>query len=131
MFLYRLSSDQKFAFLKLARDVVLADKKIDDGERAIIGQLCHEMGISHVNMTRTQDVNDLTSIFDTRPIRVLVMVELLQVATADGAMCVVEHDVVNTVRKQFGFTNEEFRTHARIAESYNLLLKDLNAAMGG
>ena len=130
MLLYQLNQDQKHAFLKLARDVVLADKKLDDRERASVAQLCREMGISTLNMTNTLNMNELTTIFDTRPVRVLAMIELLHLAAADGSTCVAEHEVINGVRKAMGFSLEEHRAFTKVAESYSWLTKEIRTLMG-
>ena len=130
MLLYKLSQDQKFAFLKLARDIVLADKKLDAKERVSIAEICHEMSISAMNLTSTLNMNSLDTIFDKRPIRVLVMIELLHLASADGSLCVAEHDVINTVRKALGFTLEDLGRFTRVAESYSWLHKEVHTLMG-
>ena len=129
MLLYQLSQDQKIAFLKLARKVVFSDKNLEDKERLSIIRICHEMGISTVNTVDRIDIDYLPTLFDTKQVRVLIMIELINIAISDGNLCVSEHEVINGIRKSLGFTLGEFLSYTKAAKNYTLLLKEIQTLM--
>ena len=103
MFLDRLNAAQKDSFLALATRLVMADGEISDGEQALLDALKAEMGgIANAPAEQIFGNTDL-DVFDTEEVRLLVLIELAQLASSDEKLHVDESHVILDVAQTFGF----------------------------
>ena len=86
MFLHELSPEQRRAFLVLARHVIDADNRLAIQEVERLDRLYIEAGVPAEMAGAPNAVGDLNLLFGTERSRVAVLLELLLVAYADGAL---------------------------------------------
>ena len=86
MFLHELSADQRRAFLVLARQVIDADRRLAIQEVERLDRLYVESGIAAEHADAPSAVGDLNVLFGTERSRVVVLLDLLLVAYADGRL---------------------------------------------
>lgn len=84
MFLHELSPEQRRAFLVLARHVIDADRRLAIQEVERLDRLYLEAGVEAEHADAPNGVGDLNFIFQTDRSRVVVILDLLLVAYADG-----------------------------------------------
>ncbi len=131
MLLYKFNPEQKFTFLKLVREIAISDKTLHAKEQSIIRELCGEMGISTINIVAPLDENTLTEVFDSREVRVLVLVELARLSLVDNVFSYGESAILNRVRMKFDFTKKELNDVLRLAEIYVLFRQGIRALAAG
>ncbi len=127
MLLNTLSQPQKLGFLKLVRDITAIDQSVDTSERSLIKDLCAEMGISAIAMTKSVEGRPLEVLFDTAESRALVMVELARLSLADKTISFGENEMLHKVRHKFGFSPKDLEDARRLGEIYTLLRKGISA----
>ena len=127
MLLNTFAPNQKLAFLKLVRDIATVDKSVDTAERSVIKDLCNEMGISAIAMTKSVEGQPLESLFNTAEVRALVIVELARLSLVDKTFSFGENEILNEVRRKFGFTRKDLDDALRLGEVYTLLRKGITA----
>ena len=86
MFLHELSSDQRRAFLVLARQVIDADRRLAIQEVERLDRLYVEAGVEAEHADAPSAVGDLNVLFSSDRSRVVVLLDLLLVAYADGRL---------------------------------------------
>ena len=86
MFLHELSSEQRRAFLVLARHVIDADNRLAIQEVERLDRLYVEAGLPAETAEAPDAVADLNLLFGTERARVAVLLELLLVAYVDGTL---------------------------------------------
>ena len=127
MLLNTFAPNQKLAFLKLVRDIATVDKSVDTAERSVIKDLCNEMGISAIAMTKSVEGQPPESLFNTAEVRALVIVELARLSLVDKTFSFGENEILNEVRRKFGFTRKDLDDALRLGEVYTLLRKGITA----
>lgn len=86
MFLHELTADQRGAFLVLARQVIDADRRLAIQEVERLDRLYVESGLEAEHADAPSGVGDLNVLFATDRSRVVVLLDLLLVAYADGRL---------------------------------------------
>ena len=84
MFIHELSPEQRRAFLVLARHVIDADNRLAIQEVERLDRLYLEAGVGTETASAPNGVGDLNLLFGTERSRVVVLLDLLLVAYADG-----------------------------------------------
>ena len=125
MLLNTFTPNQKLAFLKLVRDIATIDKSVDTAERSIIKDLCNEMGVSAIAITKSVEGQPLEKLFTTAESRALVIVELARLSLADKSFSFGENEMLDTVRRQLGFSRKDLEDALRLGEIYTLLRKGI------
>ena len=88
MFLNRLSTEEKNAFLVLAHHVARSDADFAREERLIIAKYCMEMQIDDLDDydDATFDLDQILGRFDSTSHRNIVLLELMVLVYADGRL---------------------------------------------
>lgn len=86
MFIHELSPEQRRAFLVLARQVIDADNRLAIQEVERLDRLYVEAGVGTETASAPSGVGDLNLLFGTERSRVVVLLDLLLVAYADGQL---------------------------------------------
>ena len=97
VFLHELSAEQRRAFLVLARQVIDADRRLSIDEVERLDRLYVESGIEAEHADAPRDAGDLNLLFATDRARVVVLLDLLLVAYADGVLHPREVEAVRGV----------------------------------
>lgn len=106
MFLSRLSAQQRRAFFVLARRVIDADRRLALQEVERLDQLYSEAAVPAEGADAPSEVADLNLLFDTREAAVVVILDLFQLAHADGALDDRERAVIEDVATKMGVTED-------------------------
>ena len=102
MFLHELSTDQRVAFLVLARQVIDADRRLAMQELERLDRLYIEAGIPAETAASATSVADLEGVFPTERSRVVVVLDLLLVGYADGALHPAEETSIRQIAARLG-----------------------------
>ena len=97
VFLHELSSEQRRAFLVLARQVIDADRRLAIQEVERLDRLYAEAGLEAEHADAPNGVGDLNLLFQSDRARVVVVLDLLLVAYADGRLDPREVEAVRGV----------------------------------
>ncbi|WP_420455442.1 TerB family tellurite resistance protein [Rubrivirga sp.] len=97
MFLHELRPEQRRAFLVLARQVIDADNRLAIQEVERLDRLYVEAGVGTETAGAPNGVGDLNLLFGTDRSRIVVLLDLLLVAYADGQLHPRELDAVRSV----------------------------------
>ena len=97
MFLHELSPEQSRAFLVLARQIIDADNRLAIQEVERLDRLYIETGQAAEMAGAPNGVGDLNLLFRTERARVVVLLDLLLVAYADGRLHPTEIAAVRSV----------------------------------
>lgn len=107
MFLRDFTDEQKQAFLVLADKVVLADGRLAPEEAALLGTFRAEMGVAEAPLP-SMDIEQAAKPFDSRPVKVAALLELIALGHADGDFDKDESAVVKEIKSAFGLSLAEF-----------------------
>ncbi|MEM1117084.1 MAG: TerB family tellurite resistance protein [Bacteroidota bacterium] len=102
MFLHELSPDQRRAFLVLARKVIDADHRLAIEEVERLDRLYIEAGVEAEHADAPNAVGDLNLMFPTDRARIVVLLDLLLVAYADGTLHASEVRAIRDVAARLG-----------------------------
>lgn len=97
MFLHELRPEQRRAFLVLARQVIDADNRLAIQEVERLDRFYVEAGLGAETAAAPNGVGDLNLLFGTDRSRVVVLINLLQIAYADGVLHPREIDALRSV----------------------------------
>ncbi len=97
MFLHELRPEQRRAFLVLARQVIDADNRLAIQEVERLDRLYVEAGVGTETAEAPNGVGDLNLLFGSERSRVVVLLDLLLVAYADGQLHPREIDALRSV----------------------------------
>ena len=97
MFLHELSPEQRRAFLVMARQVIDADHRLAMQEVERLDRLYAEAGVGTETAGAPSGVGDLHLLFGTQRARVVVLLDLLLVAYADGQLHAKETAAIRSV----------------------------------
>lgn len=100
MFLHELRPEQRRAFLVLARQVMDADNRLAIQEVERLDRLYVEAGVGTERADAPNAVGDLNLLFGTPRSRVVVLLDLLLVAYADGHLHPSELAAIRSVAAQ-------------------------------
>ena len=133
MFLHELSAEQRRAFLVLARQVIDADRRLSIDEVERLDRLYVESGIEAEHADAPSGVGDLNLLFATERSRVVVLLDLLLVAYADGQLHPREVEAVRGVAAQLGVDAGTWEAALDWAGRYHALVEEaghLRTAVG-
>lgn len=108
----------------LARRVVAADDRYAFGEIERLDLLYREMELPAVDAGEPDDAGDLNLLFDTPQSRALVVLNLLLVAHADGALDAREAAAVRRVADGLGVGEDDLVRMEAWAERYAVLVRE-------
>ncbi len=108
MWLSTLSEAQRIALLGLAHNVVVSDGLLDPNEEGMLEQLRREMGIDAGHELDYLELDGISQIFSTRPVRVVALLNLLKLSYADGAFEVEEECLLKEISSTFNIPDDEF-----------------------
>lgn len=124
MFLHELSADQRRAFLVLARQVIDADRRLAIQEVERLDRLYVESGIEVEHADAPNGVGDLNVLFGTDRARVVVILELLLVAYADGQLHPRETEALRRVAAQLQIDAGTWEAALEWAGRYHALVEE-------
>ena len=115
MFLNRLSTEEKTAFLKLAHHVARSDAAFSKEERIIIAKYCMEMQIDDIDDydDATFELEPLLDQFATPSHRNIVLLELMVLVYADGRLAEQESLMI-----------DRFVAHCHMNPSLSIIYKE-------
>lgn len=122
MFLHELSPEQRRAFLVLARQVIDADKRLAIQEVERLDRLYIEAGVPPEMADAPAAVGDLNLLFPADRARVVVVLDLLLVAYADGRLDSRETQAVRDVAARLGVDAATWEDATDWARRYHALL---------
>ncbi|NQW00147.1 MAG: hypothetical protein HQ483_10650 [Rhodospirillales bacterium] len=107
MFLRMLNDDQKRSLLVIAFQLVQTDHSISEKEDALLDEVINGLRTDiPVTPQQLYERPSLT-IFDTRPVRVAVMLEILTLAVGDNRFPAAESKMVSALAKELGFSADD------------------------
>ena len=109
MWLSALSSEQRQALLGLAHNVVVSDGLLDPNEEGMLDEFRREMELHPTVEAEYLELDGVDATFDTRRSRIIVLLNLLRLSYADGALEIEEECLLKEVGRAFGVSDEEFR----------------------
>ena len=102
MFLNRLNTDEKTAFLAIAHHVARTDAEFSSEERIIIAKYCMEMQIDDIDFDEAAfDLEAVLNRFQNRSDRNIVLLELMALVYADGRLAAQEQSVLDALITYF------------------------------
>jgi uncharacterized tellurite resistance protein B-like protein len=108
MWLSTLSESQRIALLGLAHNVVVSDGLLDPNEEGMLEQLRLEMGIDAGYEPEYLELDGISQVFTTRPVRVVALLNLLKLSYADGAFEIEEECLLKEISSTFDIADDEF-----------------------
>ena len=107
MWLSALDRRQRETLLGLAHNVVVSDGLLDPNEELMIAQFKREMDLSPDTVTDYVELDGIERVFDTPRVRRIVLINLIHLSYADGALEIEEECVLREVAVAFGVTRAE------------------------
>ena len=86
MWLSALSGEQRGALLGLAHNVVVSDGLLDPNEEGMLNEFKREMELSPALEGEYLELDGIGATFDTRKSRIIVLLNLIRLSYADGAL---------------------------------------------
>ena len=124
MFLHELSHEQRQAFLVLARQVIDADRRLAIQEVERLDRLYVEAGIEAEHADAPNGVGDLNLLFGTHRSRVVVLLDLLLVAYADGRLDPRETDAIRDLAARLQVDAGTWEAALTWARRYHALVEE-------
>ncbi|HEX8299507.1 MAG TPA: TerB family tellurite resistance protein [Rubricoccaceae bacterium] len=124
MFLHDLSPEQRRAFLVLARQVIDADRRLAIQEVERLDRLYLEAGMPAEMADAPGGVGDVNLLFPSDRARIVVVLELLLVAYADGRLDPRETEAVREVAARLGLDAATWEDATDWARRYQDLLDE-------
>ena len=108
MWLDSLSGDQRTALLGLAHNVVVSDGLLDPNEESMLSEFKREMSLSESAEGEYLELDGIETVFDTRRVRVIALLNLLRLSYSDGAFEIEEECLLKEISRAFGVSDTEF-----------------------
>ena len=108
MWLSSLSDDQRHALLRLAHNVVVSDGLLDPNEEGMLNEFRREMELNVSEEVEYLELDGIGGIFDSRPSRIIALLNLLKLSYADGAFEVEEECLLKEISQTFAVDDDEF-----------------------
>lgn len=124
MFLHELSPEQRSAFLVLARQVIDADHRLAMQEVERLDRLYVEAGVATEHADAPNAVGDLNHLFPTDRSRVVVLLDLLLVAYADGRLHEQEIEAIRSVAARLQVDAGTWEGALAWARRYHALIEE-------
>ncbi len=87
---------------------MVSDGLLDPNEEGMLEQLRREMGIDAGHELDYLELDGISQIFSTRPVRVVALLNLLKLSYADGAFEVEEECLLKEISSTFNIPDDEF-----------------------
>ena len=131
MFLHRLNSSEKEAFLSLSIHVSAANGKIDASEYEMLEAYCKEMEIRFFDPRNAMEMERIISVFkDSDPgIKKAVLIEIMGLAYADSSYDVAEQAMITDFAKRIGVDETEIKVLRDLMIRYLDLTKEMMEAV--
>jgi len=124
MFLRILNDDQKRVLVIIAHHLVISDQSISKKEGDILDELLNGLR-TEVRVTPQQlYAKPSLAVFDSREVRIAVMLEILTLACGDNMFPDPESKMVEKLSRDLGFSNAEFEDMKQWGEKNSLLLNE-------
>ncbi len=108
MWLASLSLPQRRTLLGLAHNVVVSDGLLDPNEEAMLLSFKREMGLDPDTKTDYVELDGVEEVFDTPRLRRVVLLNLIHLSYADGALEIEEECLLRELAEAFEVPNAEF-----------------------
>ena len=108
MFLSNLTEQQRETFICLAHNVVVSDGELTVGEKVMMDNMRKEMNLDPGFVAHYVPIDGMEDIFQTRRLRAIVMLSLIQLSYADGAFEIEEQCLLRDLCKLFDISEDEF-----------------------
>jgi uncharacterized tellurite resistance protein B-like protein len=108
MFLAQLTRPQRQAFLSLARELVEADGVMTLGEVIATTDLARELGLD--DGSPVLPFVEAAARFETRPSRMVALLELMALAHSDGTVAAAENAAIRRLGLVWRVDTHELRT---------------------
>lgn len=106
MFLNKLESTEKQAFLELAYYIANCDNNFKDSEQAMIGLYCNEMGISNIDFDLSKfNLAENLSSFKSLQSQKIVLIEAMGIIYSDNILDNNEQVVIDEIIKFFNLSS--------------------------
>ena len=129
MFLASLTKQQKEAFICLAHNVVVSDGELSVGERMMMEEMRHEMGLQETVEAKYISLAGVDDIFDSTRSRSIAMLSLVRLGYADGAFEIEEQCFLNDLSKAFALSDSDFDLIQNWVRRYIALEREAQAFM--
>lgn len=130
MFLNKLDENEKKAFLALALKIQNIDGKITSGEIRVIKEFCQEMNISS-DLKEKYSLEDIVNVFSKSSVYVkkAVIFEALGLAYADGKLDDKENEIISTIAKSIGLTEDVVEKLDEYILRYIVFVEEISEVM--
>ena len=130
MFLNKLDENEKKAFLALALKIQNIDGQITSGEIRVIKEFCQEMNISS-DLKEKYSLEDIVNVFSKSSVYVkkAVIFEALGLAYADGKLDDKENEIISTIAKSIGLTEDVVEKLDEYILRYIVFVEEISEVM--
>ena len=108
MWLANLTTLQRRALLGLAHNVVVSDGLLDPNEERMLEDFKREMELAPDTETDYVDMAGIEAVFDTPRTRRIVLINLIHLSYADGALEIEEECLLRELSEAFEVPAAEF-----------------------
>ncbi len=108
MWLSTLTEAQRKALMGLAHNVVVSDGLLDPNEECMLSEFRLEMSLSLSEEVEYLELDGIELIFDSRPSRIVALLNLLRLSYSDGAFEIEEECLLKEISAAFEVADEEF-----------------------
>lgn len=108
MWLSSLRDEQRHALLRLAHNVVVSDGLLDPNEEGMLDDFRREMELTATAEVEYMELDGIGDIFDSRPSRIIALLNLLKLSYADGAFEIEEECLLKEISQTFAVDEDEF-----------------------
>ena len=129
MYLSRLSSQMKFAFLELELYLSKTDGKLSNDEKQLINAHCNEMRIDHnyyQNDMSLEEVFEMIKDASTEEQRIIYF-EIVQLVMADNLYHQNEREFMQPLEGVLGMDQNEIQTVFDMVSSYRNLMTQIDS----
>lgn len=127
VFLHELSADQRRAFFVLARQVIDADRRLAIQEVERLDRLYLEAGVEAEHADAPSAVGDVNLLFHSERSRIVVLLDLLLVAYADGRLDPREREALRGVAARLQIDAGTWEGALDWARRYEALVEEAKA----
>ncbi len=108
MWLTSLTAPQRRALLGLAHNVVVSDGLLDPNEESMLASFKREMELPPDTETDYVDLAGIEAVFETSRERRIVLLNLIHLSYADGALEIEEECLLRELAEAFDVSAAEF-----------------------
>jgi len=102
MFLNRLNSEEKVAFLELAHHVARSDGEFTKDEKSVVEGYCFEMQIEDVEYSEKNfELSKLLAVFENKMSQKVLLLELMALVYSDNKVDSKEQKIIDTIVQSF------------------------------